>query len=130
MAELDNIPQKQSIEIEIVKLDEQVLKSITDLNQKSNALISDFGSIYIRRKELEEELTRLDTVLEQAEEQFKSVNAELKEIVDVLDDKYPQGRLNLQDGTIQYQAGALSRKKLAEQQSEQQSAGAMKVVKE
>jgi len=130
MAELDNIPQKQSIEIEIVKLDEETLKSITDLNQKSNALISDFGSIYVRRKELEEELTRLNTVLEQAEEQFKSVNAELKEIVDVLDDKYPQGRLNLQDGTIQYQAGALSRKKLAEQQAQQQSAGAMKVVKE
>jgi hypothetical protein len=34
MAGLDNIPQKQSIEIEIVKLDENVLNSITELNQK------------------------------------------------------------------------------------------------
>jgi len=48
MAELDNIPQKQTIEIEMAKLDESVVKTITELNQKSNALISDFGSIYIR----------------------------------------------------------------------------------
>jgi len=64
MAELDKIPQKQSIEIEIAKLDEAVLKNITDLNQKSNNLISDFGQIYIRKREIEEELIRLDEILE------------------------------------------------------------------
>jgi hypothetical protein len=47
-----------------------------------------------------------------------------------LDDKYPQSRLNLQDGTIQYQPGAPTRKQQAEQQAQQQSAGAMKVVKQ
>ncbi len=136
MAALDNIPQKQTIEIEIAKLDESVLKSITDLNQKSNTIISDFGNIYIRKKELSDELIRLDSILEDAESQFKAVNAELKEIVDALDDKYPQGRINLQDGTVQYQPGALSRKQLAEQQAQQaqqpqQPAGSgMKVVKE
>jgi hypothetical protein len=136
MAELDNIPQKQTIEIEIAKLDESVVKSITELNQKSNAFVSDFGSIYIRKKEIAEELERLDTILEETEAQFKSVNAELKEIVDALDEKYPQGRINLQDGMIQYQPGALSRKQLAEQQAQQakqpqQSGGSgMKVVKE
>ena len=136
MAALDNIPQRQTIEIEIAKLDESVLKSITDLNQKSNTIISDFGNIYIRKKELSDELIRLDSILEDAESQFKAVNAELKEIVDALDDKYPQGRINLQDGTVQYQPGALSRKQLAEQQAQQaqqpqQPAGSgMKVVKE
>ena len=132
MAELDNIPQKQTIEIEMAKLDESVVKTITELNQKSNALISDFGSIYIRKKEIAEELVRLDAILEDAEAQFKSVNAELKEVVDALDEKYPQGRINLQEGMIQYQPGALTRKQLAEQQSQQsqQAASGMKVVKE
>ncbi len=132
MAELDNIPQKQTIEIEMAKLDESVVKTITELNQKSNALISDFGSIYIRKKEIAEELVRLDAILEDAEAQFKSVNAELKEVVDALDEKYPQGRINLQEGMIQYQPGALTRKQLAEQQTQQaqQAAGGMKVVKE
>jgi isopenicillin N synthase-like dioxygenase len=134
MAELDNIPQKQSVEIEIVKLEESVLTSITELNQKINAIISDFGNIYIRKKEIEEELKRLDTILEESEAKFKLTNEELKEILDVLDDKYPQGRINLQDGLIQYQPGVPSRKQLAEQQKQQTasnaSANGMKVVKE
>ena len=133
MAELDKIPQKQSIEIEIAKLDESVLQSITDLNQKSNNLIADFGQIYIRKREIEEELTRLDEILEKAENDFKSVNLELKEVLDSLDDKYPQGRINLQEGTVQYQVGALSRKQIAEQQAQQAqqpATGGMKVVKE
>ena len=133
MAELDKIPQKQSIEIEIAKLDEAVLTNITDLNQKSNNLIADFGQIYIRKREIEEELTRLDEILEKAENDFKSVNLELKEVLDSLDDKYPQGRINLQDGTVQYQVGALSRKQIAEQQAQQAqqpTTGGMKVVKE
>ena len=133
MAELDKIPQKQSIEIEIAKLDEAVVKTITDLNQKSNNLIADFGQIYIRKREIEEELIRLDEILEKGEAQFKSVNSELKEIADALDEKYPQGRINIQDGTVQYQPGAPSRKQLAEQQAqkaEQPASSGMKVVKE
>ena len=133
MAELDKIPQKQSIEIEIAKLDEDVLKSITDLNQKSNNLIADFGQIYIRKREIEEELTRLGEILEKGENDFKSINLELKEILDSLDDKYPQGRINLQEGTVQYQPGAPSRKQLAEQQAQQAqqpASSGMKVVKE
>ena len=85
MAELDKIPQKQSIEIEIAKLDEDVLKSITDLNQKSNNLIADFGQIYIRKREIEEESTRLGEILEKGENDFKSINLELKEILDSLE---------------------------------------------
>lgn len=133
MAELDKIPQKQSIEIEIAKLDEDVVKSITELNQITSNLIADFGQIYIRKREIEEELTRLDEILEKTEGEFKSTNLKLKEIAETLDDKYPQGRINLQDGTVQYQPGAPSRKQLAEQQAQQAqqttSAG-MKVVKE
>ena len=42
MAELDKIPQKQSIEIELVKLDEGVLQIITELNQKAAGIIQEF----------------------------------------------------------------------------------------
>jgi hypothetical protein len=133
MAELDKIPQKQSIEIEIAKLDENVLQSITDLNQKSNNLIADFGQIYIRKREIEDELIRLGEILEKSENDFKSINLELKEVLDSLDEKYPQGRINLQEGTVQYQPGAPSRKQLAEQQAQQAqqpASSGMKVVKE
>ena len=132
MAELDSIPQTQSIEIATVKIDEDVLKSMNELNSKINLLISDFGQIHIRKKEINEELIRLDDILERAEDEFKSANNQMKDIVDGLDDQYPQGRINLQDGTIQYQPGAPTRKQQAEMQAQQQQAQSsdFKVVKE
>ena len=134
MAGLDNIPQKQSIEIEIVKLDEKILQSITDLNQKSANIINEFGQIYIRKREIENELISLNEFLEKGEDEFKAANFQLKEIVDALDETYPQGRINLKEGTIQYQPGAPTRKQQAEQQAQQQqeqsSGNGMKVVKE
>jgi uncharacterized phage infection (PIP) family protein YhgE len=133
MAGLDNIPQKQSIEIEIAKLDESILDAINSLNDKSNQLLLEFGQIHIRKQEIADELIRLDSLLEKGETEFKNTSIELKEILESLDDKYPAGRLNLQDGTVQYQPGAPTRKQLAEQQAQQQqqsSGKGMKVVKE
>ena len=119
MAGLDKIPQKATVEIEVVKLDEDVLKTITDLNQKSANIINEFGQIYIRKEEIQEEMIKLDEFLKSGKEEFKATNLELKQVVDALDDKYPQGRINLKDGTIQYQPGAPTRKQLAEQQLQQ-----------
>jgi hypothetical protein len=122
MAGLDKIPQKATVEIEVVKLDEDVLKTITDLNQKSANIINEFGQIYIRKEEIQEEMIKLDEFLKSGKEEFKATNLELKQVVDALDDKYPQGRINLKDGTIQYQPGAPTRKQLAEQQLQQPNA--------
>ena len=132
MAGLDNIPQQQQITIETAKIEAEALKSITDINQKIQNLIIEFGQIHIRKKEVNEELIRMDDFLEKGEDEFKMLNTELREVIDALDDKYPQGRINLQDGTIQYQPGAPTRKQQAEQQAQQQqsSQDGMKVVKE
>ena len=119
MAELDKIPQKQSNEIETVKIEESVLKTISDLNKTQSLLVTEFGSIYIRKKELNEELAELDKVLEKSEDEFMLVSAELKATLESLDDKYPQARINLQEGYLQYQPGSLSRKQLAEQQQKE-----------
>ena len=130
MAELDNIPQKQTVEFAQVKIDDNILQNLLDLNQKQNLLISDFGQIYVRKKEIDEELKRLDSILEKGETDFKSTNEKLKEVLDALDDKYPQGRINLKEGTIQYQPGAPTRKQQQEQQAQQTDDASMKVVKE
>ena len=133
MAELDKIPQKQSIEIELVKLDENVLNSITELNQKAAAIIQEFGKIYVRKKEIELDLISMDEFLVQGQEELAATNKELRDVIDALDEQYPQGRINLQDGTIQYQPGAPTRKQQAEQQAQQAqqpASSGMKVVKE
>jgi len=130
MAELDKIPQKQTIEIETAKLDENLYNTILELQQKSNLYIAAFGQIYVRKKEIEDEMLRLNELAEKMEDEFKLTNQQLKELVDSLDDKYPQGRINLTEGTVQYQPGAPTRKQLAEQQAQQAQSGGMKVVKE
>ena len=133
MAELDKIPQKQSIEIELVKLDEGVLQSITELNQKAAGIIQEFGKVYVRKKEIELDIISMDEFLVQGQEELAATNKELRDILDALDEQYPQGRINIQDGTIQYQPGAPTRKQQAEQQaqqSQQPASSGMKVVKE
>jgi hypothetical protein len=136
MAGLDNIPQQQQITIETAKIDADTLKSITELNQKIQGLILDFGQIYILRKEIQDEMVRMDDFLEKSEDEFKVLNIQLRDIIDGLDEKYPQCRLDIQNGTLQYQPGAPTKKQLAEMQRQQQQSPAqdgptgMKVVKE
>jgi predicted nuclease with TOPRIM domain len=115
MAELDNIPQKQSIEFETIKLDETIISEVTQLTQKSNLLINDFGQIYIRKKQITDEIEKLNELLEKAESEYKTTQIRLNEIGDGLDDKYPQARIDLQNGTVIYQPGAPTRKQQAQQ---------------
>jgi hypothetical protein len=78
MGDLDNIAQKQSIEIATVKIDDSTKQKLEQLNQKQNVLISDFGQIYLRKKEISDELIRLDEILEKSEVEFKIISDELK----------------------------------------------------
>ena len=119
---LDNIPQTQSVEIATVKFDDATLEQIKELNQKSSLLINDFGQIYIRKQQIQQELARLDEILEKAEDEYKVTQEELNRIGEEVDEKYPQGRINIQEGTVQYQPGAPTRKQLAEQQASGQAA--------
>ena len=119
MAELDNIPQTQSIEIATAKLEEATVDRIKELNQKSSLLVNDFGAIYLRKKQIQDELIRLDEILEKSEGDYKSLQEELNKIGEDIDGKYPQGRISIQEGTVQYQPGAPTRKQLAEQQAQQ-----------
>ena len=135
MAGLDNIPQKQAVEIETVKLEESIVENVKNLNNEISVVIQRFGEIYIRRNEIVEEMKNLDELQQRIDDEFKAKNLELRELLDALDEKYPAGRVNLQDGTITYQPGAPSRKQMQAQAENQQSkqvssASSMKVVKE
>jgi hypothetical protein len=131
MAELDNIPQTQTVELAQVKLDDSTFEKIKELNSRVQSLLLEVGSIYIRRKEMEEEILRMADVLEAHESEIKSSNLQLNDMASEIDDKYPQARINVADGTVQYQPGAPSRKQQQAEQAQQQSgASDFKVVKE
>jgi DNA repair ATPase RecN len=107
--ELDKLdmesPQTTSIELATAKVEETKLESIKEINGKLNNIVSAFGQMYIRRKELNEELEKVEEGFQRAEEDFKTFNVELKTILDELEKQYPAGRLDLQNGSITYQPG-------------------------
>ena len=106
---LENIPVKNSIEIETVKLDENLITELKELNQSIANTLTGLGEVHVRKNELTDELVKLDSVRDQLEQEFKDTNNSLKKKIDKLQEKYPGGRINLQEGTIQYQPDAKQR---------------------
>ena len=127
MSELDKIPQKQTVEIETIKLDEPTLKTLVDLNNNISNIVTKFGEIYVRRNEINQEFKKLDELQIELDSEFKAKNAELVEFVDNLDEKYPQASINLQDGLVQFLPGAPTRKQ-QRLQSTQPSSQEVKAV--
>ena len=92
----------QKIELVTVELTEDILNSLREGNGKVQELVNAFGQIYLRRKELEEELAKLEEGLQRAEADFKSQNDEMRELVSGLEKDYPRGQIDLSEGTITY----------------------------
>ena len=69
-------------------------------NSEIQNLVNAFGQIYLRRKELAEEMDKLEEGLQRAEADFKSKNDEMKELVSGLEKEYPRGQIDLKEGTI------------------------------
>jgi uncharacterized membrane-anchored protein YhcB (DUF1043 family) len=130
MAELDNIPQTQAIEIATVKMEEATFEQIKNFNAVAARIVSSIGEMYLRKQQIADELEKLEEGLVQAQADFKQNDSKLGELLESLDEKYPQGRVNMADGSIQYQPGALTRKQIAEQQVAAQQSNEFKVVKE
>ena len=93
---------KKQIELLTIDLGEDTLNSIKEKNAKINDIVNVFGQIYLRKKELNEELEKLETTLAQAEDDFKETNDSLREELNALDKEYPRGQINLQEGTLTY----------------------------
>jgi hypothetical protein len=103
--------EKQQIELVTVTLDEGVIKPIVDQNNKLNQAVNSFGQLYIREKELGEELELLHSDRDKLENDFKSDNQEMRKMIAALEKEYPRGQLDLQKGTITYNPAVLEQMK-------------------
>jgi len=92
----------QKIELVTVELTEDILTPLREGNGKIQDLVNAFGQIYLRRKELEEEMVKLEEGLERAEADFKSQNDAMRELVAGLEKEYPRGQIDLREGKITY----------------------------
>ncbi len=117
---------KKQIELLTIELGEDTIGSIKEKNAKINDIVNAFGQIYLRKKELNEELEKLETTLAQAEDDFKETNDSLREELSALDKEYPRGQINLQEGTLTYNPAV---KEQLEQQANNLASDNIEVVK-
>lgn len=94
--------QKTTVELVTKPLEGGIIDPIRETNAKIQEMVNVFGQLYLRKKELNEELNALETNLEKAEEDFKNLNSELKGLLSTLDKDYPRGQIDLREGTITY----------------------------
>jgi len=119
--------QKQQIELVTVEVEKDTIEQIREANSEIQQMLNTFGQIYIRRKELEEELSNLESAMEKNEEAFKDKNKEIQNIIVELEKDYPRGQLDLQNGTVTYNPAI---KEQIEKEAAQSQAQPMEVVKE
>lgn len=92
----------QKIELVTRELSEDIVNPIKESNEKVTQLVNVFGQLFLRRKELEDELVKLEEGQTKAEDDFKTQNDELRSLVSALEKEYPRGQIDLQKGTITF----------------------------
>jgi uncharacterized coiled-coil DUF342 family protein len=113
--------QKNQIEVITVELSEEKLNEIKEYQGQLNQIVNQLGQMHIRRNELHSEMEAIEEGVTKAEEDFKSVNGEMRKELNKLDKEYPRGQLNLEEGTITYNPAF---KEQQQQQMQQMQGGA------
>lgn len=83
------------MEKKIEKIDDNVINNIKELSTKKEELFSNIGQAHL-------ELRELKKILSAMELEFDSVATRLNGILNDLNTKYPNGEINLNDGTVEY----------------------------
>ena len=94
--------QKNQIELLTVELSEEKLNELKEYQLQLNQIVNQLGQMHIRKNELHSELEALENGVSKAEEDFKSINGEMRKELNKLEKDYPRGQLNLEEGTITY----------------------------
>jgi len=85
-------------------LDADVLNNIKVKRDEVANLVMELGQVSLRSRELRTELLKLDQVKISMENRFDEVNDEVKEILGKLEEKYPKGEIDLNEGAIYFES--------------------------
>ena len=77
-------------------LKEDVLLNLRNLNQRQNELIILVGQLHL-------EIREADKQLNSAESEFDMVTNEFEKILNGLKEQYPNGEIDLVDGTVSFE---------------------------
>lgn len=84
----------------VQKLSDEQLQKIGDLQNKISETLLSLGEGHLRLRDLNSELERIKEIIKKYEQEFDSYNAQYNEILSDLEKQYPNGELDLAQGTV------------------------------
>ncbi len=84
------------MELQTEKLEESLLSKIKELNNRKNELTVNAGQLHL-------DIAELKKVIAVVESEYSTANKELNSILTDLNQKYPNGEIDLVEGTVIYQ---------------------------
>jgi hypothetical protein len=84
------------MELQTEKLEESILSKIKELNNRKNELIVNAGQLNL-------DIAELKKIIAVVESEYSATNKELNSILADLNEKYPNGEIDLVEGTLIYQ---------------------------
>lgn len=84
------------------QLDPAVVQQLNELQARRTSLITTFGQIYIRRQEIEKEIEKLYELETEANTSYNQAGEAIETALAELRKTYPQGTIDLANGTITY----------------------------
>ena len=78
------------------KLEESLIERLKELRNKQTELVLSIGQIHL-------ELKQMNSAMETMESQYLTITNELNEKLNDLEKKYPNGEVDLVDGTVIYE---------------------------
>lgn len=85
---------------EPIKITEEEVKELRDLQEKFRQNIMDFGTLYLERMQLDEAVKELTSKENSHQENFKKLQKAENDLVQKFLTKYGEGALNLKDATF------------------------------
>lgn len=84
----------------IEKLSDEQIKQIGELQNKISEIMLSLGEGHLRIRDLNLELDRIKTIVKNYETEFDSLNNQYNQIVSELEKQYPNGEVDLAEGTV------------------------------
>ena len=85
-------------------LSADVLNSIKEKRDEVSNLVMELGQLTLKKRELKNEVSRLEEIESAIENRFDEINSEMTDILKELETKYSKGEIDLNEGVVYYES--------------------------
>ena len=85
-------------------LSTEILDSIKSKRDEISNLVMELGQLTLKKRELKNEVSRLEEIESAIENRFDEINSEMTDILKELETKYSKGEIDLNEGVVYYES--------------------------